>query len=234
MLDGDLIAGVLSERDVVRRRHGTPGPRRPRATADRYWLTVTSPPPPESEPAAGGGAPRDRRWPRPSPRQTWLTVALLAVLIGGGVFALVSQSGGAPGAAPGTTPRAGGPPTTAASSGPTSTVPGSSGQAAAAAARLEIGLRDTIRGCWDDAEPGARNGAYRQDYHHPPGKPCAGQGWDLVVQFFATPQAAARAARGVAAPQTAYTDGDDLIVLAADASAATRRALASQPGVHAA
>jgi hypothetical protein len=161
-------------------------------------------------------------------------VGLLAVVIAGGTFALVNKSGGSPGPTPGTTPaaKAPGASTAAVSSGPTSTVPGSSGEAAADAARVEIALRSAIGGCWDDAEAGAADGAYRQDYHHPAGKSCGGAGWDIDMQFFANSQAAARAGRSVAAPEKAYTDGLNLIVVAGDASAATRRAVASHPGVR--
>jgi hypothetical protein len=183
------------------------------------------------DPASAGGPDGGGRLPKPSRRQIWLTLGLVALVIGGGVFALVSKSGGgSPSATPSTTtPGLVNP--AAASSGPTSTVPGSSGQAANAAAHLEIGLRSAIAGCWDDAEPGARDGAYRQDYHYPRGRPCTGSRWDVDVQFFANPRAAAgAAASSVAAPRTAYVDGDNLVVLAGDASTAARRAVASQPG----
>lgn len=187
----------------------------------------------EGEPDSAGGADGGRRWPKPSRAQIWLTVGLVVLVIGGGVFALVSKSGGgSPSASPGTTtPGLVNP--AAASSGPTSTAPGSSGEAANGAAHLEIGLRSAIAGCWDDAEPGARDGAYRQDYHYPKGTPCTGSRWDVNVQFFADSRAAAgAAASSVAAPRTAYVDGDNLVVLAGDASAAARRAVASQPGAR--
>jgi hypothetical protein len=176
-------------------------------------------------PPVGGtppATPSGRRLPPPSRRQVWLTVALVAVVAVVGTAVIVTRPGPAPVAHPGSR------------TDPTSapiTVPASNPQASADDAVLERQLRQQLGGCWDDAEPGAPDGAYRQDYHYATGQGCGGRGWDIDIQIFGTTAEATTAAGTVAPGTTPFVSAYSLIVVAAGATPAVLAAVAAQPGV---
>jgi hypothetical protein len=178
-------------------------------------------------PPEGGAPPATpprRLLPPPSRRQVWLTVILVAVAAIVGTVIVITKPG------PAAVPPPGSPtdPTSVAAA-----VPASNPQASADDATLETRLRQQIGGCWDEAEPGAPDGAYRQDYHYATGRGCGGRGWDIDVQIFGTTAEARTAAR------TAKTTGStllvspySLIVVTAGATPSVVRAIMAQPGVR--
>ena len=178
---------------------------------------------PETLPAPDGiSAGKKRRVRAPSRRQIAWTVALVVVVAGVGVAAVTTKNSSAP-------PTSAAPSTAAGADPTTTVVPIVS--SALDAVNLEIALREGLGGCWQNAEPGGADGAYRQDYHHPDGRPCRGAGWDIDVELFATAERAAAAATSVSPGQSAYTVSNALVVVAATADPTVARAVAAQPGV---
>jgi hypothetical protein len=151
-----------------------------------------------------------------------LTVALVAVVAIVGTVIILTKPGPAAVAHPS-------PPTDPTTVAPA--VPASNPQASADDAVLERQLRRQINGCWDEAEPGAPDGAYRQDYHYATGQGCGGRGWDIDIQIFGTTAEATTAAGTVAPGTTPFVSAYSLIVVAAGATPAVLAAVAAQPGV---
>jgi hypothetical protein len=159
-----------------------------------------------------------------SHRQIAITIVLTGILLIVGIVLLVTK---AQGSSSKTITPVSGAGTTA--SGPGTLPIGSSHSGSAVA--LELSLRSKLGGCWDDAEPGGADGAYRQDFHFAAGLPCGGQGWDIDVELFdSNGQAAAAGARSSQA-QSTYREGNMLVLVGPAADASTRTAVASQPGL---
>jgi hypothetical protein len=179
-----------------------------------------------SDDEGGSGHGEGRPLPSPSHRQIWLTVALVSIVLVVGIVLLVTKSGGS--SAKSITPVSG----VATTLAGTGTLPIGSPHSGGAVA-LELSLRSKVGGCWDDAEPGGPDGAYRQDYHFAAGLPCGGQGWDIDVQLFDSNGHAASAAARSSRAQSTYRSGNLVVIVAPTASAGTRTAVASQPGLSA-
>jgi hypothetical protein len=167
--------------------------------------------------------------PAPSHRQIWLTAVLVGILLVVGIVLLVVKSHGS---STSSIKPAGGVGTTLAGPG---TLPIGSAHSGGAVA-LELSLRSKVGGCWDDAEPGGADGAYRQDFHFAAGHPCGGGGWDIDVELFDSngqaATAAARSSRTQSSPaQSTYRAGNLVVIVAPTADAGTRTAVASQPGL---
>jgi hypothetical protein len=159
----------------------------------------------------------------PSRRQIWITAVLMGALLSVGIVLLLTEGHGR------STPPA---PTGAAATTSTvaahDTLPIGSLHSGSAVA-LELALRATLGGCWDDAEPGGTDGAYRQDF--PTGSACGGSGWDVVIELFDSNGQAASAVPKLMPSRGAYRSGNMLVVVASTADANTLRAVASQPGL---
>jgi hypothetical protein len=170
-------------------------------------------------PLAGEG----RSLPAPSHRQIWLTVVLVGIVLVVGIVLLIHKTQGS---TKSITPASG----TAATTTRPGTLPIGNARAGSAVA-LELSLRSKLGGCWDDAEPGGTDGAYRQDFHFATGRPCGGTGWDIDVELFdSTGHAATAAARSTLVKST-YQSANILVVVAPAAATGTRAAVASQPGL---
>jgi hypothetical protein len=180
---------------------------------------------PEVPPEGGAvpGTPPRRRLPPPSRRQIWLTAALVAVTAVVGTVIIVTRPGPTPLPAPGSPTD----PTSVAAA-----VPASNPQASADDAELERQLRREIGGCWDQAEPGATDGAYRQDFHYPNGQGCGGRRWDVDVQIFGTTGEATAAAGAAAAGTTLFVSPYSLVIVSAAATPTVTQAVAGQPGIR--
>jgi hypothetical protein len=179
--------------------------------------------PGDAEPAPKTGG-RNGRFPTPSRRQISWTVGLVALTAGLGVAAVLTKHSSTPASTAVTS-------TTTASP----TTPGTTPDVgeAVAAINLEIDLREKLGGCWQNAEPGGPNGAYRQDFHYPSGHACLGSGWDLDIQFFSTTEQAQAAATRLTRGASGYTVGTDLVEVSSRAAPSIRDVLNTQPGVTA-
>ncbi len=165
-----------------------------------------------------------RTLPAPSHRQIWLTVVLVGVLLVVGIVLLVTKSHGS---STKSITAVSGAATTLAGPG---TLPIGSSHSGGAVA-LELSLRSKVGGCWDDAEPGGADGAYRQDFHFAAGLPCGGKGWDIDVELFDSNGQAATAAARSSRAQSTYRAGNLVVIVATTADAGTRTAVASQSGL---
>jgi hypothetical protein len=159
---------------------------------------------------------------KPSERQIVLTVVLTGILLIVGIVVLVAKMQG----------NSGNPATSAGAAGVTEpgTLPIGSPHSGSAVA-LELSLRSRLGGCWDDAEPGGADGAYRQDFHFAAGLPCGGTGWNIDVELFDSNGHAAAAGARSSRVQSTYRSGNMLVLLGPAADAGTRTAVASQPGL---
>ena len=174
---------------------------------------------------SGEGDGEGRALRAPSHRQIWLTVALVTIVLVVGIVLLLTKSGGS--STKSITPVSGVATTLV---GP-GTLPIGSPHSGGAVA-LELSIRGKVGGCWDDAEPGGADGAYRQDFHFAAGQPCGGQGWDIDIELFDSNGQAATAAGRSSRPQSTYRSGNLVVIVAQAADPGTRTAVASQPGLR--
>ncbi len=161
----------------------------------------------------------------PSRRQIWITAVLMVALLAVGISVLLTQGHGR------STPAAPAGADTAPTVAAHDTLPIGSAHSGSAVA-LELALRAALGGCWDDAEPGGSDGAYRQDFHFPTGSECGGAGWDVAIELFDSNGQATSAAPKLKSNRGAYRSGNMLVVVAATAAANAQRAVASQPGLE--
>jgi hypothetical protein len=172
--------------------------------------------------------------PAPSHRQIWVTAVLVGILLVVGIVLLVAKSDGSSTSSINPV------------SGAVTTLPGTGtlpigSPHSGGAVALELSIRSKVGGCWDDAEPGGADGAYRQDYHFAAGHPCGGEGWDVDVELFDSNgkavTAASQSSRSQSTPahstpaQSTYRAGNMVVILAPAAGAGVRTAVASQPGL---
>jgi hypothetical protein len=165
-----------------------------------------------------------RDFPGPSRRQIWITVVLMGALLTVGIVLLVTQHHGSRSTLSSVTATA----TTVAAH---DTLPIGSSYSGSAVA-LELALRSDLGGCWDDAEPGGTDGAYRQDFHFPTGSPCGGDGWDVDIELFDSNGLAAAAGPKSSPGESRFRTGNILVVVAASADPNALRAVESQPGLE--